>query len=111
MSTAGRAKATRQLDVYRHPWTEMRGAYPYLVILEHDSVPVSSNVIATPLVPPFRTSTSRLHPLLELHGKPMLLLTPLLGQFPRRLLRRPSANFSEFRPRIIAAVDMLFAGS
>ncbi len=41
----------------------------------------------------------------------MLLLTPLLAPVPRRLLLRPIANLEVSRNLIIAAIDMLFAGS
>ncbi len=40
-----------------------------------------------------------------------MLLTPNLALMPRHLLKLPATNLEVQRARIIAAIDMLFAGS
>ena len=89
----------------------MRASYAYLVILQHDSVPVRRDVVVAPLGLPQTFPVSRLQPPLLVLGDPFVLLTPEIGTIVRRFLRRPVANLAESRYRIISALDMLFSGS
>ena len=104
-------EVVRQFDVYRHPDKARRPVYPYLVVLQHDSVALSSDVVVAPLTPSLRASASRIQPVLDVQSKPVLLRTPLLGAVPRRLLRGPVGSLQQSRDQIIAAIDLLFVGS
>lgn len=101
----------QQFEVYRHPAPARRDLFPYLVVLQHDSVDIRDKVLVVPLVAPERELRSRLYPTIELQGRGLILLTPAIGPIAGRHLRNPIANLSDHRSRIIAAIDMLFAGS
>lgn len=89
----------------------MRKIYPHVIVLQHDAVVTTVDVIVAPLVPPSSMTPGRLNPLLTLLGQSVILQAPNLVAVPRSRLRKPVDNLSEERSRIIAAIDMLFAGS
>lgn len=102
----------RQLDVYDHPQQSMRARFPYLIVLQHDSVPPRlGEVLAAPLAPRGHSDADRLQPILVVGGHEFQLLTPYMDRIPVRRLRNPVTNLSDINPRIIKAIDMLFVGS
>lgn len=101
----------RQLDVCRHPIPARRDIYPYLIILQHDDYRVGADLIAAPLAVPTRAFASRLQPPLEVESHTVLLMTHELSPIPMRLLERPMTSLTASRDRIIAAIDLLLAGS
>ena len=102
----------RQFDVFRNPSAGTRKAMPYLMVLQHDRVSETSFVIVAALVPPLKSGVaSRLYPVLRFDGRELMLLTPDLASLPRAVLKQRIANLDHERSRIIAALDLLFAGS
>ena len=85
----------RQFDVFRSP----------------SGIVSRGNVIVAPLVPPNLFPVSRAYPVLALAHTSVMMLTPDLAVIPKHLLKRPIENLSDQRDRIIAAIDLLFAGS
>ena len=101
----------RQLDVCRHPIPGRRQIIPYVIVLQHDNVRKRDALVVAPVVMPERALLSRLYPILEINGEPLMLLTPAIGTVASRLLRRPVANLEAHHYRITSALDMLFSGS
>jgi toxin CcdB len=102
----------QQCDVFRNPSVQTRKAMPYLIVLQHDRGSETSYVIVAALVPPLKSGiASRLYPVLQVEGKQLMLLTPDLASLPRTALKQRIANLEHERSRIIAALDLLFAGS
>ena len=99
-----------QFEVFAHP-TPKRSFYPYLLVLQHDGMPISTDVIVAPLVNLPKHEWSRLYPEIEIGGRLLVLLTPALGRVPSWLLRENVGNGGDYRDRIIAAIDLVFAGS
>ena len=91
-----------------------RGAYhfPYLIVLQHNSIPAYlSEVLAAPLAPLRGVSNDRLQPRIEVGGRTLLVLVPLLRRVSVRRLLKPVEEVVADRDRIIAALDLLFVGS
>ena len=85
--------------------------YPHVIVIQHDSLMTTGDVIVAPLVAPLKMPRTRVYPLLALRSDIVMLLTPNLATFPRRFLKRPVTNLATQRGDIVAAVDMLFVGS
>ena len=102
---------SRQFDVFNHPSAARRDRYPRVIVLQHDGVANTGNVIVAPLVAPLSALRSRAYPILQVLNSPMMMLTPDLAGIGKRHLKRPVANLADQRDRIIAAIDTLFAGS
>ena len=102
----------RQLDVYRHPQASRGGVFPYLVVLQHDRVPPQAGeVLAAPLAPRDRTTAERLLPVVDVEGRRYQLLVPMMRRVSVDRLETPLFTLLDSRDRIIAAIDVLFAGS
>jgi toxin CcdB len=102
----------RQFDVFRNPSAQTRKAMPYLIVLQHDRGSETSFVVVAALVPPLKSDApSRLYPVFRLEGKELMLLTPDLASLPRASLKQRIASLEHERNRIVAALDLLFAGS
>lgn len=82
-----------------------------MIVLQHDGITLTSHVVIAPLTPPLVQIVSRAYPILEVLGMPAMMLTPDLAVVTRNRLLGPIANLADQRGRIIAAIDMLFAGS
>src|SRR5262245_19896273 len=101
-----------QFDVYRNPSERTRRAMPLLLVVQHDSVSESSSVMVIPFAAPLKiSSSSRLYPVFKVGQKEYMLLTPDMASMPRAALKEPVASLAQERNRIIAALDLLFAGS
>lgn len=101
-----------QFDVYRNPSERTRRAMPWLLSVQHDGVSETVSVLAIPLVAPLKLrSASRLYPVFDIQGRAFMLLTPDMASLPRSLLKAPVVSLAAERARIIAALDVLFAGS
>ena len=107
---SGTCEVGRQFDVSVSP-APMRKFYPHLIVLQHDSVKATADVIVAPLVNPSFMLPGRINPLLELLGQSVVLQTANLTAVPRTGLKRSIANLAESRSCIIAAIDLLFAGN
>lgn len=102
---------SRQFDVFRSPSAELRKLFPFLIILQHDSLSSTASVVVAPLVPEDWLPPSRVYPMLDLLDGKSIMLTPDLAVVPRRVLKRPIENLDRQRSLIVAAIDMLFVGS
>lgn len=102
----------RQFDVHAHPQKSRVAAYPFLVVVQHDRVATYSNEVLTiPLGRPLTPDGDRLMPLLELNGETLQLFTPLMLRVRIDNLLNRAGSLALDRNRIIAAIDLLFAGS
>jgi toxin CcdB len=77
-----------------------------------DSLSHFSTRIVAPLMPQgsVPAPTTRLHPVFDFDGEPMVLATHLLTAMPARELGRPLASLAADHYTIIAALDFLLTG-
>ena len=68
--------------------------------------------LVIPLMPPGPDAepVTRLQPLLDVEGQPLILVTHLLASVPTSELGRPLFNLGEHGPAIDAALDMIITG-
>ncbi len=100
-----------QFDVFENGESSSTYA-PFLVDIQPDLLSRMATRLVVPLVfeALFGPRVRRLHPVLSLLGKDVVLATQLLAAVDRRRLRVSSASLAGYRDEIIAAVDVLLAG-
>ncbi len=99
-----------QHDVYANPNRRMRGAFPFLVVLQSDFVE-GRNCILAPLVPPpCDASLPRGLPIVEHEGQRYVLMLTLLGTMPATLFRAAAGSLRTYRDDIGRGLDWLFFG-
>ena len=97
----------RQFDVFANPHPERSGELPFVLVLQSDWVSDTSSVIVAPLVASDRERQARLYPRFEVEGLHLAAVSDLAAM-PRAVLPNRVANVS--RDRIVATLDLLFAG-
>jgi toxin CcdB len=99
-----------RFDVYRNP---RRGSVhaPYLVDMQCDWLQAGLRVVV-PLVKPsyHGTPISKLNPVVEVEGKPLVFSPTEIGSLPDAELRKPVASLAADRDVLVAALDFLFQG-
>lgn len=101
-----------QFDLYRNP----RGAAPYPLLLDvqSDLFAQLDTRVVVPLSPRDRYSApliGRAIPLVTVRGREYALVVPLLAAVAKNILGKPAGSLSDRRADIIAALDLLLAGS
>ncbi len=101
-----------QFDVVTNPFPGSRDRQPYLVALQSDLLARSlDTIVVAPLEPAGAgTFADRLNPRLEINGEPFVLIAQELVTVRKASLGQPRASLAADRDKIIAALDMLFAG-
>lgn len=96
-----------QFDVYNLP-----GLSGYAVEVQHAKFADMKTRVVVPLMAPAALAGgfSRLNPKLELLGEELLLMPQLTATVPVNYLEKPVGNLSNYRDKIIAAMDMLVTG-
>lgn len=106
-----RSDELKQFDVVPHPGRQSRANRPYLVIIQADRYShVRTRLVAPLIVANALTPFDRLTPEFEINGKKLRLLPLDIAQIPLALLKRPVANLSDHRMRIIEAFDLVITG-
>ena len=104
----------RQFCVYRNRNPETRAAYPLLLNVQSDLISDTGTRVTAPLVPATRGKhpppISSLAPLMEVNGKPHVLVMPLLTAIETTDLGAMEADLSHERPVIMTALDLLISG-
>lgn len=101
-----------QFDVYANP-SRSRGAYPYLVDIQHDLIAELDTRLVIPLVgrgAMDRESLRGLTPELLFRGQTWLLFTPQLSAISLRLLDEPIGSLVRYREKILGALDFAISG-
>jgi toxin CcdB len=101
----------RQFDVFANPDAEDAVHRPFLVVLQSDLVSGLTATTVAPLVKRDKmTGAQRLTPLVTIADQEFWLATHELFALDRRMLNDKIASLSDYRDKIIAALDMLFTG-
>jgi toxin CcdB len=101
-----------RFDVYMHPDAVLRKKTPYLLDIQNSHI----DRLATRVVLPMRSAElfdqrmSRLNPLFEIAGKPVVLDTAAIAAFPAAELKKPvlSLGVGAQSQAIVDALDVLF---
>lgn len=100
-----------QYDIVENRDRESRGAYPYLIILQHNRAETVRTIVAAPLAPfSSALSASRMHPSINVRGERYLALVEQLAAVQRRTLGHAIGSAKAHQYEITAALDMLFTG-
>lgn len=103
-----------QFRVYRNRNATTRPAYPLLLNVQSDLISETGTRVVVPLVPATRGKypppISALAPVVEVNGKPHVLVVPLLTAIETTDLGAMEADLSDQRSVIMSALDMLISG-
>lgn len=106
------SQAMIQFDVHVNPVAHVRGAYPYVAVLQSPHVPPDGYCVVAPLASLANRTVpaGRLAPRIAIAGADHALIVPRLGAVRVRDLRAAQANIADHRDAILAAIDYLFVG-
>lgn len=104
----------RQFLVYRNRNEGTRALYPLLLNVQSDLIEETGTRVVVPMVPVTRgrrpPSISSLAPIMEVNGKPHVVVVPLLAAAEVADLGVAEADLSHERSAIMAALDLLISG-
>lgn len=103
-----------QFCVYRNRNAATRSAYPLLLNIQSDLISETGTRVVVPMVPATRgrhpPMITSLTPVMEVNGKPHVLVVPLLAATEIADLGTLEVDFSAERSTIMAALDLLISG-
>lgn len=103
----------RQFVVYRNRNENTSAQYPLLLNVQSDLIEETGTRVVVPMVPAARgapPSISSLAPIMDVNGKPHVLMVPLLAATEIADLGAIEADLSMERSTILAALDLLISG-
>jgi toxin CcdB len=101
----------KQFDVVENLNPDGQGAYPYLVILQHNRISSAGSIIVAPLVlASAALKPTRLHPVLAVSNREYVILLEELAAIPRQVLGHVVGSAEMRRYQIVSALDLLFTG-
>jgi toxin CcdB len=104
----------RQFVVYRNRNDNTRARYPLLLNVQSDLIEETGTRVVVPMVPATRgrspPAISSLAPIMQVNGKPHVLVVPLLAAIESSDLGIAEADLSADRSTILAALDLLISG-
>jgi toxin CcdB len=102
-----------QFTVYKNKNPHTHAEAPFLLDIQNDLL----SELDTRVVVPLRRATAlkgnvlkTLTSLLVIEGESFMMLTPQLAGIPKSELGAPVAQVQQYRPEIIAAIDLLVTG-
>jgi toxin CcdB len=101
-----------QFDVYANPNPPSRKTRPYIVVLQSDYTAQTETVVVAPLAvkEAFGGGAQKLHPIVTVAGRELIVATHEVGAILRRNLGKVHGNVAAQRYEIISAIDVLFTG-
>jgi len=101
-----------QFDVFQNPLPRARRVYPFVLILQSDFADTGNDRVVAFLFPrPAAPGVvGRLTPIVEVNGRPFIVLFSSLTSLPATSLRAPVDNLASYRDKLIEALDWLFLG-
>jgi len=102
-----------QFHVYRNCNANTRAVYPLLLNVQSDLIHETGTRVVVPMVPAEggrAPSISSLAPVMDVNGKPHVLVVPLLAATEIADLGALEADISGERSAIMAALDLLISG-
>lgn len=104
----------RQFCVYRNRNSATRASYPLLLNVQSDLIDETGTRVVVPLVPVSRgrhpPPITSLAPLMDVNGKPHVLVAPLLTAVELADLGALEADLAPERSAILGALDVLISG-
>jgi toxin CcdB len=101
----------RQFDVFPNPIRAGRDERPFLLNIQHNLLDhLATRVLAPLVIEEAIRPASRLNPAFRISGQMLFLVPTDLVTLSKRNLHEPVANLTGERDRIIAAIDLVFAG-
>jgi toxin CcdB len=104
----------RQFAVHRNRNEATRKAYPLLLNIQSDLIEATGTRVVVPMVPVSRArphpAISSLTPVVEVQGKPHVMVIPLLAATELADLGAVEADLAPERASILAALDLLISG-
>lgn len=103
----------RQFCVYRNLNAGTRAAYPLLLNIQSDLISATGTRVVVPMAPAGRRHPppiSSLAPIVEVNGKPHVLVAPLLAAMEIADLGPLETDLSEQHATIMAALELLISG-
>ena len=99
-----------RLDVYANPDKTERAHTPYFVDVQNDHIDGIDSRVVIPLRSEamFGPRARKLHPLLNVSGKAVVLDTAAIGAVPVGTLRPPVGDLRAARAEVQEALDALF---
>lgn len=101
-----------QFDVHSNPNPGSRKTRPYIVVLQSDYTAHTETVVVAPLAvkEAFGGGAKRLHPVVSVAGRDLIVATHEVGAILRRNLGKFHGNVAGHRYEIVGAIDVLFTG-
>lgn len=101
-----------QFEVFPNPLARMRGAYPYVVVLQADATALGKERLVAFLAPLDKTGPvgGRLTPVVELDGHSFVVLMPSITNVPVTALRKSVGDVKAYRDSIADAIGWTFGG-
>jgi len=103
----------RQFVAHENRNPNSRKLYPLLLNVQSDLIEETETRVVVPLYPLGRARNpvmSSLSPVLEIEGRPYVLMTPLIAGIDIGRIGKPVADLSCERASIMAALDLLISG-
>lgn len=100
-----------QFDVFKNPRDKAR--FPFLLLVQHDLLSTLPVRVVVPLTPQRsfgERPVTRLNPVFQVDGVPVVMLTQMLGAVPTSSLGRRVGSLGARRAEIIGALDIVFSG-
>jgi toxin CcdB len=100
-----------RFDIYRNPGADSR-RIPFLLDVQSDLLSGVTTRVVVPLVRAveFKKSAGRLHPVFEVEGQSVVMLTTHLAGVLRSDVGARVGSLADRRDEIVAALDFLFQG-
>lgn len=101
-----------QFEVFPNPLARMRGAYPYVVVLQADGTALGKERLVAFLAPLEKTGPvgGRLTPVVEIDDQSFVVLMPSITHVPVDKLRNSIGDLKAYRDSIADAINWTFAG-
>ncbi len=102
-----------QFYIYLNKDKKTQPTYPYFLDVQNDLLEELNSRVVIPLSPlklVNHRDAKRLCPVINIEGKDYVLLTHQITAVPKSILKTVVTDLKDFRPEIIASLDMLITG-
>ena len=100
-----------QFDVMTNPFPRSRGRQPFLINLQSDLLARTlDTVVVAPLEPARGAFVDRLNPPVTVDGESYVVIAQEMVTVRKSALGKPCGSVASERDKIVAALDLLFAG-
>jgi toxin CcdB len=100
-------------SVFQNPNPRTNGAIPFLLDVQSEVLSVLGTRVVVPLYRPQATGVqamSRLTPMVQFQGQPLVAMVPELAGIARREVGPMAGDLAQARAEILQAIDLLMTG-